>query len=171
MKRVLQKPLRRLLIGGVAVVTMLAVAPAIQALGAGSLTATFAAASDWGTGHEGKVTVTNGTATTSSDLGLPSQRGRTGAPIRLGGNGTHSRRSDGKWRELQETASWLPSDRMLVETDSPFLAPVPHRGQTCEPAFVADTARFVAELRNEPPEALAETTTANFFRLFSRASA
>lgn len=74
-------------------------------------------------------------------------------------------------KELQETASWLPSDRMLVETDSPFLAPVPHRGQTCEPAFVADTARFVAELRNEPPEALAESTTANFFRLFSRASA
>jgi len=74
-------------------------------------------------------------------------------------------------KELQETASWLPSDRMLVETDSPFLAPVPHRGQTCEPAFVADTARFVAELRNEPPEALAATTTANFFRLFSRASA
>ena len=74
-------------------------------------------------------------------------------------------------KELQETASWLPSDRMLVETDSPFLAPVPHRGQTCEPAFVADTARFVAELRNELPEALAETTTANFFRLFSRASA
>jgi len=74
-------------------------------------------------------------------------------------------------KELQETAGWLPSDRMLVETDSPFLAPVPHRGQTCEPAFVADTARFVAELRNEPPEALAETTTANFFRLFSRASA
>jgi TatD DNase family protein len=74
-------------------------------------------------------------------------------------------------KELQETASWLPSDRMLVETDSPFLAPVPHRGQTCEPAFVADTARFVAELRSEPPESLAETTTANFFRLFSRASA
>ena len=41
----------------------------------------------------------------------------------------------------------LPSDRMLVETDSPFLAPVPHRGQTCEPAFVADTAAFVADLR------------------------
>ena len=74
-------------------------------------------------------------------------------------------------KELQETAGWLPSDRMLVETDSPFLAPVPHRGQTCEPAFVADTARFVAELRNEPPEALTDTTTANFFRLFSRASA
>ena len=74
-------------------------------------------------------------------------------------------------KELQDTARWLPSDRMLVETDSPFLAPVPHRGQTCEPAFVADTAAFLAELRDEQPEALAEATTANFFRLFSRAAA
>ncbi len=74
-------------------------------------------------------------------------------------------------RDLQETARMLPTDRMLVETDSPFLAPVPHRGQTCEPAFVADTAAFVAELREEEPEALAETTTANFFRLFARAAA
>lgn len=74
-------------------------------------------------------------------------------------------------KELQETASWLPSDRILVETDSPFLAPVPHRGQTCEPAFVADTAAFVAELRGEDPESLAEETTTNFFRLFSRAAA
>ena len=72
-------------------------------------------------------------------------------------------------KDLQETASWLPADRMLVETDSPFLAPVPHRGQTCEPAFVADTAAFVAELRGEPVEDLAATTTANFFRLFNRA--
>ena len=74
-------------------------------------------------------------------------------------------------RDLQETAKMLPSDRILVETDSPFLAPVPHRGQTCEPAFVADTAAFVADLRQESPEALAETTTDNFFRLFSRAIA
>jgi TatD DNase family protein len=73
--------------------------------------------------------------------------------------------------DLQDTAKWLPAERMLVETDSPFLAPVPHRGQTCEPAFVADTAAFVAGLRDEGPEALAETTTANFFRLFSRAAA
>ena len=63
----------------------------------------------------------------------------------------------------------LPSEQMLVETDSPFLAPVPHRGQVCEPAFVADTAAFVAELRGETPEQLGETTTANFFRLFGRA--
>jgi TatD DNase family protein len=74
-------------------------------------------------------------------------------------------------KDLQDTAKWLPGDRMLVETDSPFLAPVPHRGQTCEPAFVADTAAFVAELRDEQPRALAEATTANFFRLFSRAAA
>jgi TatD DNase family protein len=73
-------------------------------------------------------------------------------------------------RDLQETAKWLPSDQMLVETDAPFLAPVPHRGQKCEPAFVADTARFVAELRGEDPEQLADATTANFFRLFSKAA-
>ncbi|QNM83198.1 TatD family hydrolase [Sphingomonas sabuli] len=72
--------------------------------------------------------------------------------------------------DLQETAKWLPRDQMLVETDSPFLAPVPHRGQTCEPAFVADTAAFVAALRDETPEALAEATTANFFRLFAKAA-
>lgn len=73
--------------------------------------------------------------------------------------------------DLQETARMLPADRILVETDSPFLAPVPHRGQTCEPAFVADTVAFVADLRQESPETLAETTTENFFRLFPRAAA
>jgi TatD DNase family protein len=71
--------------------------------------------------------------------------------------------------DLQQIAKWLPADQMLVETDSPFLAPVPHRGQKCEPAFVADTASFVAGLRGEEPEQLAETTTANFFKLFSKA--
>jgi TatD DNase family protein len=72
-------------------------------------------------------------------------------------------------QNLQEIAKWLPSDGMLVETDSPFLAPVPHRGKPCEPAFVADTAAFVAELRGEEPDALADATTANFYRLFSKA--
>ena len=72
-------------------------------------------------------------------------------------------------QDLQETARWLPADQMLVETDSPFLAPVPHRGKPCEPAFVADTAAFVAGLRGAEPEALAEATTANFFRLFGKA--
>jgi TatD DNase family protein len=73
-------------------------------------------------------------------------------------------------QDLQATAKWLPAEQMLVETDSPFLAPVPHRGQKCEPAFVADTATFVAALRGADPEQLAETTTANFFRLFKKAA-
>jgi TatD DNase family protein len=73
-------------------------------------------------------------------------------------------------QDLQATAKWLPPDQMLVETDAPFLAPVPHRGQKCEPAFVADTASFVAGLRGEDPEELAEATTANFFKLFSKAA-
>ena len=72
-------------------------------------------------------------------------------------------------RELQETAKSIPLDRLLVETDSPFLAPVPHRGQKCEPAFVADTAAFVADLRGEELKTLSESTTANFFKLFSKA--
>ena len=71
--------------------------------------------------------------------------------------------------DLQETAKMLPGDRMLVETDSPFLAPVPNRGRTCEPAFVADTAAFVADLRGEQADDLAQATTANFFRLFAKA--
>ena len=72
-------------------------------------------------------------------------------------------------KDLQAIAKEIPKDRLLVETDAPFLAPVPHRGQVCEPAFTADTARFVAGLRGESPEALAETTTRNFFRLFGKA--
>jgi TatD DNase family protein len=71
-------------------------------------------------------------------------------------------------RDLQETAKAIPADRLLIETDSPFLAPVPHRGRPCEPAFVADTARFLAGLRGEPVEALAATTHANFRALFSK---
>ena len=74
-------------------------------------------------------------------------------------------------KDLQEVARTIPQDRLLVETDSPFLAPVPHRGQTCEPAFVADTAAFLAELRRETMESLAEATTANFFKLFDKAAA
>ena len=73
-------------------------------------------------------------------------------------------------RDLQETARTLPADRLLIETDSPFLAPVPHRGRPCEPAFVADTARFLAALRDEPLEALAATTGANFRTLFDKAA-
>ena len=74
-------------------------------------------------------------------------------------------------KDLQETAKLIPQDRLLVETDSPFLAPVPHRGQTCEPAFVADTAAFLSDLRDEPLDELAEATTSNFFKLFDKAAA
>jgi TatD DNase family protein len=74
-------------------------------------------------------------------------------------------------KELQSSAKMIPSDRLLIETDSPFLAPVPHRGRPCEPAFVADTARFLAQLRGEPVEALAERTSENFRNLFSKVTA
>ena len=73
-------------------------------------------------------------------------------------------------RDLQASAALVPADRLLVETDAPFLAPVPMRGKTCEPSFVAHTAAFVAGLRGQGVEALAETTTDNFFRLFSKAT-
>ncbi|MEY4160245.1 MAG: hypothetical protein RLZZ136_866 [Pseudomonadota bacterium] len=73
-------------------------------------------------------------------------------------------------KDLQAIASTLPQDRILVETDAPFLAPIPHRGRTCEPAYVADTARFVADLRGTSPEALGQYTSDNFFRLFSKAA-
>lgn len=71
--------------------------------------------------------------------------------------------------DLQATARWLPQERLLVETDAPFLAPVPHRGKPGEPAFVADTLAFLAELRGEDRDALAAATSANFYRLFSKA--
>jgi len=67
---------------------------------------------------------------------------------------------------IQAVAASAPADRILVETDAPFLAPIPLRGQTNEPAFVAHTARFVAELRGITTDQLAELTTANFGALF-----
>ena len=73
--------------------------------------------------------------------------------------------------DLRAVAAEVPLDRLLVETDAPYLAPVPHRGKRNEPAFVADTAAFVAELRGTTVAALAEATTANFFRLFAKAEA
>jgi len=71
--------------------------------------------------------------------------------------------------ELREIVRDLPLDRLLVETDSPYLAPVPYRGKRNEPAFVTATAAAVAALKGVEPEALAAATTANFFRLFAKA--
>lgn len=71
--------------------------------------------------------------------------------------------------DLQATVVAIPAERLLVETDSPFLAPVPHRGKTCEPAFVADTLAFVANLRGTTPDALAQQTGHNFAALFAKA--
>ncbi|WP_076069378.1 TatD family hydrolase [Sphingomonas montana] len=72
---------------------------------------------------------------------------------------------------LQATAATLPGDRLLIETDAPFLAPVPHRGRPGEPAFVADTATFLAALRGARVEHLARETRANFLTLFDKAAA
>jgi TatD DNase family protein len=72
-------------------------------------------------------------------------------------------------KDLQATAATVPEDRLLIETDAPFLSPVPHRGKTGEPAFVADTARFLSALRGVPVGELGQTTSANFHRLFAKA--
>jgi len=72
--------------------------------------------------------------------------------------------------DLQQVAKQLPLDRVLVETDSPYLAPVPFRGKSNEPAYVKHVAEFLAELRGEDYEQIAEQTTNNFFNLFKQAS-
>ena len=92
---------------------------------------------------------------------------RTG--VELGGYVSFSgivtfKRSD----ELRALAAELPLDRILVETDAPYLAPVPHRGRTNEPAFTAHTARVVADAKSMPLEAFAEASRANTLRLFDR---
>ncbi|MCC6920467.1 MAG: TatD family hydrolase [Alphaproteobacteria bacterium] len=73
-----------------------------------------------------------------------------------------------KTEALQAIASDLPLDRILVETDAPYLAPIPHRGRTNEPALVVHTAAKLAALRGLTPDALAAATTANFHRLFHK---
>lgn len=73
--------------------------------------------------------------------------------------------------EIREVAKFVPADRYLVETDAPYLAPVPHRGGTNEPSYVAHTAAKVAEVRGISLEQLGTETTDNFFRLFSKAKA
>ena len=71
---------------------------------------------------------------------------------------------------LKEVAKAVPLDRLLVETDAPYLAPAPHRGKTNEPAYVRHVAEEVARLKGLDFDALAAATTANFFRLFSTAN-
>jgi Tat protein secretion system quality control protein TatD with DNase activity len=73
-------------------------------------------------------------------------------------------------KDLQKVAKTIRHDKLLVEPDSPFGAPVPHGGRVCEPAYVADTAAFVAGLRGMDVEHLKAASTANFFNLFSKAS-
>jgi TatD DNase family protein len=70
---------------------------------------------------------------------------------------------------IQEVARFAPSDRILVETDAPYLAPVPYRGKTNEPSFVRHTAEKLAEIRGASLEEIGATTTDNFYRLFSKA--
>jgi TatD DNase family protein len=70
--------------------------------------------------------------------------------------------------DLREIAKALPADRMLVETDSPYLAPVPYRGKRCEPAYVVETAKVLADVRGVSFDEIARQTTENFFRLFSK---
>ena len=69
---------------------------------------------------------------------------------------------------LREVIKSVPLEKLLVETDAPFLAPVPHRGKTNEPAFVVHTAKMLAELKGVTEDELAKVTTENFFRLFSK---
>jgi len=70
---------------------------------------------------------------------------------------------------VREAAKIVPDGRILVETDAPYLAPVPHRGKPCQPAYVADTLKFLAQLRGTPEDEMAAITTKNFFDLFTKA--
>lgn len=73
-----------------------------------------------------------------------------------------------KAQNIQQAARRVPLERMLIETDSPFLAPTPNRGKRNEPAFVTETARFLAGLRGTTPEQIGRATTENFYRFFTR---
>ncbi len=100
-----------------------------------------------------------------------SGRGLAEAALRLGGYVSFSGiLTFPKSQENRDIARDIPADRLLVETDSPYLAPVPFRGKRNEPAFVAKTAAVLAQVRGIEPAALADLTTANFRRLFRKAA-
>ncbi|HET7714252.1 MAG TPA: TatD family hydrolase [Bauldia sp.] len=71
--------------------------------------------------------------------------------------------------ELRDIAAEVPMDRLLIETDAPYLAPVPHRGHRNEPAYVVETAKVLAKIKGVPVDEFAETTTGNFYRIFRKA--
>lgn len=71
-------------------------------------------------------------------------------------------------QNLRDIAAALPAERVLVETDAPYLAPLPHRGRRNEPSYVVETAKVLAETRGVSPDDIARATTQNFFRLFSK---
>lgn len=101
-----------------------------------------------------------------------SGRGLAEAALRLGGHISFSGiLTFPKSHEIRDIARDVPADRLLVETDSPYLAPVPLRGKRNEPAFVAYTAAVLAQVRGMEAAALADLTTANFRRLFRKAAA
>ncbi len=85
-----------------------------------------------------------------------------GFVISFAGNVTYPKATN-----IQRAAKNVPSDRMFIETDSPYLAPIPYRGKRNEPAYVTETAKFIAELRGASPEEIGETTAQNFFRFFN----
>ena len=74
-----------------------------------------------------------------------------------------------KAQPIRDAAQMVPLDRMLIETDSPYLAPIPHRGQRNEPAFVREVARQIGELRNSSPEEIGSQTAQNFYKFFGLA--
>ena len=73
-------------------------------------------------------------------------------------------------KELRDVAAWVPLDRLLIETDSPYLAPAPYRGKTNNPSYVPFVAKLLAELRGMTPEAVGQLTSDNFNRLFPKVS-
>jgi TatD DNase family protein len=76
-----------------------------------------------------------------------------------------------KSQALRDVVKTIPLERLLVETDAPYLAPTPYRGKRNEPAYVVETAKVVADVKGVSFEELARITTANFFRLFTKARA